>query len=257
MRKGANNMKKKFGCLSTIGIIFVVFIVFAAIAGKSYQNDEKESAETKISATEKQSSPNTHKPKAKKNIPVYEKFGLTEEEFLEYQKIFDAVGFTEITKVEKEDSNDKGITSFYVEMKDVEPNKILAPGRTEGNIIYVEIDSNKKLNEISVNFLPVYKDGQVLTKVIAFTELDATQRGVCRRLSEELVKKVLKSPSTAKFCKSTEYRYAKENGIIKCQGYVDSQNSFGATVRTNYMLTYDIVQDKPVEINIDGERIKL
>lgn len=230
---------KKMGCLSIIGLVVVAYFVIFTIIDMNEQKREKSNAVVE------------------KELPTYEKFGLTEEEFLEYQKIFDAVGFTEITKVEKEDTNDKGVTSFYVEMKGIKPNKILAPGRTEGNIICVEIDSNKKLNEISVNFLPVYKNGKVLTKVIAFTELDATQMAMCEVLSEELVKKVLKSPSTAKFCKSTEYRYAKENGIIKCQGYVDSQNSFGATVRTNYMLTYDIVQDKPVEINIDGERIKL
>jgi len=53
--------------------------------------------------------------------------------------------------------------------------------------------------------------------------------------AKEKVLKELKSPSTAKFADFSEIRY-KDNGdgsyII--ESYVDSQNSFGATVRTKF-----------------------
>ena len=73
-------------------------------------------------------------------------------------------------------------------------------------------------------------------------------------ICESSIKKMLKSPATAKFCDSLNYRWSKENGIIKAQGYVDSQNGFGAMVRTNYILTYDCVKQKAVSINVDGTK---
>ena len=47
------------------------------------------------------------------------------------------------------------------------------------------------------------------------------------------VKEKLKSPSTAKFPSKIKITKNKDTYII--QGYVDSQNSFGATVRTKYI----------------------
>ncbi|MCR5045005.1 MAG: zinc ribbon domain-containing protein [Treponema sp.] len=49
------------------------------------------------------------------------------------------------------------------------------------------------------------------------------------------VKGKLKSPSTAKFPSKTEVKITKNKDTYIIQGYVDSQNSFGATVRTKYI----------------------
>jgi len=51
---------------------------------------------------------------------------------------------------------------------------------------------------------------------------------------QKFVKEKLKSPSTAKF-PSLDYKYqTRENHVYYIEGYVDSQNSFGATVRTEF-----------------------
>lgn len=48
------------------------------------------------------------------------------------------------------------------------------------------------------------------------------------------VKENLKSPSTAKFPSKKEVKITKNKDTYIIRGYVDSQNSFGATVRTKY-----------------------
>lgn len=54
------------------------------------------------------------------------------------------------------------------------------------------------------------------------------------------IKKILKSPSSAKFADEfddeTKYKINSDGSII-IQSYVDSQNSFGAMVRTHYRCT--------------------
>ena len=54
-----------------------------------------------------------------------------------------------------------------------------------------------------------------------------------------MVKDNLKSPSTAKFCNSATEMVAKNLGGYKWRvtGWVDSQNSFGATVRSDFVVT--------------------
>lgn len=194
------------------------------------------------------------KPTINKEISLNEMFGTTGDEFAEIETIFEKCGFTKITKVEKEDTLNDGTTPYYVEMEGIKPNKVISAGKTEGNIIYVYLTKDNKLSEIEVNFNPVYKKGKVLNKVIAFTELNVEEKTNCQMICENSISKILKSPSTAKFCPYKDYRWSKENGIIKAQGYVDSQNGFGAMIRSNYILTYDCVNQKAISMNIDGQK---
>ena len=217
------------------------FVVFAIVAFVIVQCNISNSNKKKEALKESQ-------------IPTYERFGISEKDFADINPIFEKCGFSKITKVEKEDTLDNGTTSFYVEMEGIKPNKVISAGRTEGNIIYVYLTQDNKVSEILVNFNPVYKNGKILNKVIAFTELSLEEKTACQLICEDSVKKLLKSPATAKFCDYLDYRWSKEKGIIKAQGYVDSQNGFGAMVRTNYILTYDCVNQKPISMNIDGEK---
>lgn len=47
------------------------------------------------------------------------------------------------------------------------------------------------------------------------------------------IKTALKAPSTAVFCKENELLIKENNGIYYVSGWVDSQNSFGALMRTH------------------------
>ena len=54
-------------------------------------------------------------------------------------------------------------------------------------------------------------------------------------LIKNYVKENLKSPSTAKFPSKQEVEITKNKDTYIIRGYVDSENSFGATVRTKYI----------------------
>lgn len=52
------------------------------------------------------------------------------------------------------------------------------------------------------------------------------------------VEGVLKSPSTAKFPKLDNWSMSKDNDKITVQSYVDSENSFGATLRSEFQVVF-------------------
>lgn len=55
-------------------------------------------------------------------------------------------------------------------------------------------------------------------------------------MSQQFVENALKSPSTADFCSYTEARVVDlGEGRFRVTAWVDSENSFGATVRTKYV----------------------
>lgn len=53
-------------------------------------------------------------------------------------------------------------------------------------------------------------------------------------ICQDFVSKRLKAPSTAKFADLYDVKAFKEAGHFTVIGWVDSQNSFGAQIRTNY-----------------------
>ena len=57
--------------------------------------------------------------------------------------------------------------------------------------------------------------------------------------AKAIVKSSLKSPSTAKFCRITDATITHlGNGEYKVTGWVEAQNSFGATLRQNFVVVY-------------------
>lgn len=61
-------------------------------------------------------------------------------------------------------------------------------------------------------------------------------------VAEAMVKQKLKSPSTAKFCLYTEATITHDKDVYTVSGWVDAQNSFGATLRSNWTVTFTAVK---------------
>lgn len=63
--------------------------------------------------------------------------------------------------------------------------------------------------------------------------------------AEYIVKQNLKSPSTAKFCSRLREMKAESLGGAKWKvtGWVDAQNSFGATVRSDFVVKLELIKD--------------
>lgn len=63
-------------------------------------------------------------------------------------------------------------------------------------------------------------------------------KGDAFAIAEKAVKGNLKSPSTAKFCSVTEATIGCSGNTWVVRGWVDAQNGFGATVRTQFAVTF-------------------
>lgn len=78
-------------------------------------------------------------------------------------------------------------------------------------------------------------------------------------MCEKFVSQKLKSPSTAEFCSSTDYKILNNPkttaGLWSLEGWVDSQNGFGAIIRTKFQihLQYDIDTDLWTEVYFVSE----
>lgn len=72
--------------------------------------------------------------------------------------------------------------------------------------------------------------------------LNKADKQLLRGETEEYIKENLKTPSIAEFQEQFEYICDEEN-IIKVKGYVDSQNSFGAMLRSEFVCEYFAVDN--------------
>ncbi|MGB4076127.1 MAG: hypothetical protein WBK28_00270 [Minisyncoccia bacterium] len=76
--------------------------------------------------------------------------------------------------------------------------------------------------------------------------------------AQAIIKETLKSPSTAKFPSSAEAKITRgQDNVFNVKSYVDSQNSFGATIRSDWSVMFQYVGDKldTYAISIDGETV--
>ena len=68
----------------------------------------------------------------------------------------------------------------------------------------------------------------------------------CYYYSQQLVKEQLKSPKSAEFPRYSEKFVTRNGDTVTVSAYVDAQNSFGATIRENYIATIKIKDGEPV-----------
>ena len=68
-------------------------------------------------------------------------------------------------------------------------------------------------------------------------------------IAEEIVEGKLKSPSTAEFCEHSEYTITCSGDTWTVTGYVDAQNSFGATLRNNFTVKFTFESNKRYTID--------
>ncbi|SHH55063.1 hypothetical protein SAMN02745135_01174 [Caloranaerobacter azorensis DSM 13643] len=69
---------------------------------------------------------------------------------------------------------------------------------------------------------------------------------------QNVIKSILKAPSTAKFPNITKWYFGKDREKIVVQSYVDAQNSFGAVVRSNFQITFTASGDTIISLIFDG-----
>ena len=121
------------------------------------------------------------------------------------------------------------------------------------NIIMYLTQDNVLLN-VRYNDKDLYVDGNVVMKLgdltVTFSEKDSIVV-----YGKDVVRSVLSAPDAAKFPGILDWGFTKnpDNQQITASAYVDAQNAFGATVRSEFTLTYS--GSNLVSFTFDGVKI--
>lgn len=61
-------------------------------------------------------------------------------------------------------------------------------------------------------------------------------------IAEKEIKEILKSPSTAKFCSTSDATITRSGNTWEVEGWVDAQNGYGAMLRKNFTVKFKFVK---------------
>ncbi|MGN1379044.1 MAG: hypothetical protein ACI4XR_01425 [Bacilli bacterium] len=227
-KKIKNEKEKSFGKMfaiifgSVIGFIFlIVAIAMIATGGKVEPVDNSSKAIKEI-----KSSLNVNNEEAQAIEDVLKSVGIDEVEDIEYDESLNEI---------------EGIGSKGYRIK---------ASFSQNNSIILYVGSDNKVISIRWADKDFYRNGQVLLNfkdyVITWDEKNEYNIDAQKR-----IKALLKAPSTAKFPSISNWKFGKDNGIIIVQAYVDSENSYGAKIRSEFQIKYDNNKNV-ISLIIDG-----
>lgn len=159
----------------------------------------------------------------------------TEEQALAINEILEKCEIVKIDKIEHDDMLDDmfntGDTGYRIQSQGIK------------NII-LYLDSNKQVITLRYASIDMYSDGVYKTKFGSFY-LTTSEETRLQISTQNSVKSILKSPSTADFPNITEWDFHLDYtaNTVSVSSYVDSQNSFGATIRSEFAILYQIIGD--------------
>lgn len=156
---------------------------------------------------------------------------VNNEKAQEIEDILKAVGINEIDDIKADESLNEieGVGSKGYRIK---------ASFSKNNNIILYVDSNNKVICIRWADKDFYRDGKALLNfddyLITWDEQNEYNIDAQKR-----IKALLKAPSTAKFPSINNWKFGKDNGIVIVQAYVDSENSYGAKLRSEFQIKYD------------------
>lgn len=122
------------------------------------------------------------------------------------------------------------------------------------------IKSNKA--KIKVSLTAEQKKEKEEAELAAKRNNISTDEGVrIKDYCEQIINSLLKSPSTAEYPGSflnpfEDWKMVKKNNLVTISSYVDAQNSFGAMVRSKFIIQVEMTdngQGKATYVQFDGE----
>lgn len=105
----------------------------------------------------------------------------------------------------------------------------------EGFKFVFYLNKDRTINSINSGDTKFYENGRAVLNVNDHIYTN-DQKIQVKIWAEDAVNAQLKSPSTAKFAKSSEWNYSREKDIFTASAYVDAQNGFGAMLRSNFIV---------------------
>lgn len=207
--------EKKKGSLSNlIALIVLIVIIIFAVSKCGGSKSELQ----KVTETTTEQSENIEN--------ILEKCGI---------KHVDSIKADELLN----DTNEKGEKGY----------RISADG-IDNIILYLKKDNKVNIVRYADNNL--YAKGKVVSKLSDYA-LTSDEEAEIRTKCQQMVEEVLKSPSTAKF-PWAEWGIVKNKEKVAVRSHVDSENSFGAMVRSEFSFIF--AKDGTVEsFVIDGEEM--
>lgn len=181
--------------------------------------------------------------KAPKNVSVImQSTKLNKNNSTQISNILKECGI-EVSKIEHDESldnsygyNEKGYRLSTNEVKNI--------------IMYLREDNSVFLIKYADNVF--YDNNEVISKLSDFT-FTLNEKTNLQINSQNMIKEFLKSPSTANFPNISEWKFYKDKEKVVVQSYVDSQNSFGAKLRSEFQITLEIDEKKVRSLIIDGK----
>lgn len=218
-------VKKPIGCLISIFIMVLLVIIIV-----------KNIPEPTTIKTTNQISQISEESFAIKNINVTPEQGKNIDEILKKCGLEEAESMNAIPEL---DTRYKGKTAYVL---------------TIGNInnIFVFLNKDKKVYKITYQDNELYTNKKVKSTIQDYTMTREEQDSWVIECQEK-VKSVLKSPSTASFPGTSEWAFSKNKNKLVIQGYVDSQNSFGAEVRSKFQFKINLKKNLITSFICDGE----
>ena len=100
----------------------------------------------------------------------------------------------------------------------------------------------------------LYENGKTINKVSDFV-FNISEMTDLQLRCEKGITSLLKSPSSAKFPGISDWKFAKNRERVVVASYVDSQNSFGAMIRSSFQVTFSADKSKVISLIFDGKEI--
>lgn len=231
--------KKKLGCLFYCSIIILILMTIT-IVGAVLGNDTP-SSNNNTNYGNQNAALSTNAPTSfvAKNIN-----GLSNKQGEKIDKILSQCGLKDASSITAESSLD----SRYKGKK----GYILVIGNIKN--VFVFLDKKQNVYKITYKNHTLYGKGKVKSTLNDYC-MTAEEQDTVRISCEEKIKEILTSPSTAEFANRNEWAFSKNKHTLLVQGYVDSQNGFGAMIRSDFQFEIDRKTNKIKSLIFDGKEL--
>lgn len=221
--------------------IVVVLFAFLAFFNNIGDSENNPTETTTISQTETTTVPVTSAED--KDVSALTSISnLTPDEAKEILKDLKAVGIDHIDKavINGSQSNADAGASFTVSYNGY-------------SAILIVIE--RKTDFIQSGDITLFKNGKAIDNITNYTFSDS-EKGEFIYYAKEYVKQRLKAPSTAEFPGTVleigEWKVSRNKDVVTVRSYVDSQNSFGAMIRSNFAVQMSYSDKTCLYMEIDG-----
>lgn len=222
---GGAPIKKRRGCLIPLIVVFVLIGALAISMSYAFKNADRLGATARGSLAKEL---DISAEQADMVLDVLTQCGFSKVEFVEHDDLLD-------------DMNADGELGYRLTIDGVK-NVILylAEDKTVSALRWADYD--------------LYKDGQVVAKITDY-RMTVSEQSALQSKCQETIKEILKSPSTAQFAGYSDWKFSKSPERVMVYGYVDSQNAFGAVVRSEFQFTLTPDTSQITSLIFDGEEL--